>query len=94
MGWMRVLAFIFNLFGVLFLLAAVGAFIFGAAVGGSAGSSSGDAATIGSFMGGMIGTFAAVGNFLASLGMFFFGAVLWALQRILAEIQRLQPAKA
>jgi len=90
MGWLRFLSFIFNLLGILFLLAAVGSFLLGATIGGASGSGSSDAAALSAFMGGMMGTLAAFGNFVASLLMFFFGAVLWALRRLveLAELYR------
>jgi len=88
MRWMKVLSFFFDLIGAFFLIAAVIVFSLGAAVGGSAGGDPSNGATVAAFMGGMVGTMAAAANFLAALGMFFFGAVLWALQAILAELQQ------
>jgi hypothetical protein len=87
MGWLKFLSFAFNLFGVLFFMAAAGAILFTAAVGGGAGSGASDGAVLGAFMGGMMGMVAVVSNVLASLAMFFFGAVLWALRRLLEEAQ-------
>ena len=90
MGWMKVLSFLFNLFGVLFLVGAMIVFALGAAVGGATGTGANDAPSAVALLGGMMGTMAATANFLASLLMFFFGAVLWALQSILAEMQRMR----
>lgn len=84
---MKFLTFTFNLLGSLFFLAALGAFLIGAAIGGSSAPNASDGAFLGAFMGGMMGTVAAVANFLAGLSMFFFGAVLWALRALLEEAQ-------
>ncbi|HUR81462.1 MAG TPA: hypothetical protein VM733_11900 [Thermoanaerobaculia bacterium] len=85
MGWLRFLSFVFNFLGALFLLAAAGVFFISMAASGSIGSEAGNGATFGAAMGGMIGTAAAVTNFLAALWMFFCGAVLSALNRLIEE---------
>jgi hypothetical protein len=93
MGWMRFLTVVFNLLGALFLIAAAVTFLLGVAVGGAAGANPNEGAALGAFMGGMMGTVAAVSNFFAALAMFFFGAVLWALRRLLEEAHLHHPQR-
>ena len=96
MAWLRFLSGAFNILGGLFFFVAVGLFLWGTSVGGAVGFHSGDGAILGASMGGVVGTAAAVGNALASLAMFFCGAVLWALRQLLeeAELSRTAGARA
>jgi hypothetical protein len=98
MGWMRFVGFVFNLFGVLFLIGAALFLIFGATLGGIGSNDSTSGLTM--LFGGMMGTIGAVTNVAAAMLMFFFGAVMYGLRRVAEEsiatraaIERLAPAR-
>ncbi len=85
MVWMRFLSFSFNALGVLFLLSALIAFALFTGIGSGADPDAGP--DLGAFMGGMMGLVGVFTNLFASLMMFFFGAVLFGLHRLIEEVQ-------
>lgn len=88
MGWMRFVGIVFNVFGICFLVLAVLSVAFGTLFG------SADESTVGTFVGGMMGTVGAIANFVAAMVMFFFGAVLLGLRRMVQESIRTREAVA
>lgn len=88
MGWMRFVGIVFNVFGICFLGLAVLSVAFGTLFG------SADESTVGTFVGGMMGTVGAVAGFVAAMLMFFFGAVLLGLRRMVVESIRTREAVA